>query len=176
MTDAPRRVLAFLIGIDLAGYSRSRLAGATKLPLRTINRALSKLVEIGAIERQRGGRGTPSKIRVIMSMEEFMAHQVKMAHQVAKSGPLNAKSGPLSGALNLKELSKEESRQARKPMGVEIPPEYIALESGRQVINPAWKRVRDRLRAAHQDGRLHGARDRGAYIAAIIRRETERSA
>lgn len=134
-------------------------------------------MEIGAIDRQRGGRSTAAKITVLISMEAFLAHQVEMAHYVAKSGPPKAGNGPLSGHLNLKEVIQEqESKPARKPMAVEIPREHITNEYGRPIVNPTWQRTRDAIRAGYQSGRIQNARNREAYIAAIIRGETKHTA
>ena len=164
MTDAPRRVLAFLIGTHCQHYSRARLQRATGLSLRTINRALGKLVEISAITRTRGGRSTPAKIRVLMSLEAFVAHQVKMAHQVSENGPPKAESGPLSGALRALEVVLEQEQQPRKPQGVEIPPMEIQNEFGRWELNPTWIRYRD------IEQRIGRARNPAAYTAAVRRK------
>ena len=165
MTDAPRRVLAFLTGIDLSHYSRERVRKATGLSVRTINRALGTLVETSAISRERGGRSTPAKIRVLMNLEAFLAHQVKMAHQVSESGPPKAESGPLSGALRALEVVLEQEQQPlRKPQGVEIPPMEIQNEFGRWELNPAWIRYRD------LEQRIGRARNPAAY-AAVVRRK-----
>lgn len=67
-----------------------------------------------------------------------------------------------------------ENKLARKPMQVEIPQEYVTVGE-RQYLNPAWTRVRDAIREAHQSGRVQNARNREAYIAAIIRSETRAS-
>ncbi len=85
-----------------------------------MNRALGKLVEIGAIQRSRGGRSTPSKITVIMSLDQFMAHYQNVAHQTTKNGPPRLKSGPPSDALRVNVEIQKDSKLARKSPSVEF--------------------------------------------------------
>lgn len=103
MTDAPRRLLAFLLGTRCENYSRARASRALRCGLRTIDRALEKLIKCRAITRQHGGRSTPCKITVISSLETFLARYVELARYVPQVGALSAENGALSSALNLKE-------------------------------------------------------------------------
>jgi len=96
-----------LTGIHGVGYSRARACRATGLSPRTIDRGLSDLVGMRLIARQRGGRGTSAKITVLMTMPEFLAHQVRMAHQVPQNGALSSQNGAPSLALSLKEKDKK---------------------------------------------------------------------
>lgn len=128
------------------------LARDLKRDSRTVRRYLFELVQTGHLQ----------VIKRQHSSAEYVLSDVQSNVRSGDSILTEAKT------LNLKE-------PAKKPMDVQEPEPYITLESGRQVINPAWQRVRDRIRAAHQDGRLHAARDREAYIAAIIRGETRAS-
>lgn len=109
MTDAPRKCLSFLIGSHCETYSRKRMCKATGLSPRTADSALRLLVEIGAIEKQHGGRCTPCKIKVLIGLEEYSARYVRVARYTTKIaryvGPVCA----LSGVLNLKELKKEKA-------------------------------------------------------------------
>lgn len=97
-----------------------------------------------------------------MSLQQYLAHQVKMAHQVAENG------AP-SRALNLKEVKQLQQQPARKPMGVEIPPEYTINKFGREVLNPAWVKYRDLSRSTRE--RVARARNPEAYWRAIVQRE-----
>jgi hypothetical protein len=148
------------------------LAVDLKRDVRTVQRYISELVDFGAVKVIR--RQHHSAEYVVS--EEIVACNCGKADKNVGSEPSDVRSDVRSGDFILSEVKTLSLRKpARKPMGVEIPPEYITTASGRQVINPAWQRVRDKIRAAHQDGRLHSARDRYAYIAAIIRAESERA-
>ena len=164
MAQSTRRVFAFLLGIDLTHYSRERVSKATKLSPRTVDYALAKLVEMSAIERRRGGRSTPAKVRLLMTMEEFLAHQAKIAHQVPKVARYVGENCAPSGALRALEVILEPEQQQRKPPGVEIPKETIRNEFGRVEINPAYLRWRDR------EQRIRRANNPAAYRAALERR------
>lgn len=114
MTDAPRSLLAFLIGTRCEGYSRARAArvlGSTA----TVDRALRVLLKCRAITRQHGGRSTPSKITVLIGLPEFLMRYRNLTRYVPKVDALNAKTDALSGVLNLKVISKE-----RKPPQAEL--------------------------------------------------------
>lgn len=170
MTRAPIRVFRFLCGIDLACYSRERVCRATRLSAPTVNRALGKLVEIGAIERRRGGRSTPAKIRVLISLDDLLIRYVENDPLKPKTDPLSAEIDPLSARLRAleKSIEQEPSRPARKPPAVEIPPAVITDHLGQRIVNPAWQRVRDALAAS--DGPIRRARAPDRYRAAIVRR------
>ena len=111
MTEVPRNVFRFLLGIHFEGYSRARVCAATGYSPRTVDRALGALVEMGWIARQRGGRGNSSKLTQLKDLASFP----QLAHYVNKTGALNVKTGAPSefstGALNLKVITREE----RKP-------------------------------------------------------------
>lgn len=72
MTDSPRLLLAFLIGTRCEGYSRARAARAIESSIRTTDRALGLLVELGAISKVRGGRKTPCTITVLVDLKTFI--------------------------------------------------------------------------------------------------------
>ena len=108
--SAPRKLIAFLIGTRCENYSRARAAQALECSQRSIDRALGCLVGIGAIVRQSGGRSTPAKIRVLMTIEQATVALKKLSRYVAATGALSLETVAPNGAYNLRYL-----RQERKP-------------------------------------------------------------
>jgi hypothetical protein len=113
VTDAPRRLLAFLIGTWCENYSRERAARAIGASLRTTDRALSALVKLGMVARQRGGRATSAKLQVLMDLCDFPVVARYMAH----GGALSVKGGALCAPhLN---CIKNKNTKERKPVSFE---------------------------------------------------------
>ena len=75
---------------------------------------------------------------------------------------------PIISAVSITESHELSSstKQARKPQGVEIPPEYIQNQFGRMMVNPAFVKVRDAVIFARE--RIARAHDPEAYRQAII--------
>lgn len=134
------------------------LARDLKRDERTVRRYVSELMRYGALKVVR---------------RQHSSNEYVLSGEICGKSGKSVRSDVRSGDSILSELKtlSIKGKPARKPPSVEIPSEYITLESGRKIINPAWQRVRDKIRKAHQDGRLHSARDRDAYVAAIIRGE-----
>lgn len=90
------RVLRFLHGIHFKGYSRERTARACGIDVATVTRALSKLVDSGAISRTRGGRKTPAKLVALMGLDEFLRRYQEMRRYPGQNAPLSVEIAPLS--------------------------------------------------------------------------------
>ena len=106
MTDSPRKLLAFFIGTRCENHSRER-AAAVLGSISTFTRAIRVLKMCGAITVQHGGRSTPCKITVLMTIQEFLTRYRELTRYVAQIDPLNAKVDPLSGAYSLRKKYKE---------------------------------------------------------------------
>lgn len=131
---------------------------------------MSELVENRCISVSHSGHGKPGKITVIMTISEVLAVESKMAVEREKVAVESSKMAVEH--LRIKSVCKvlgQEPAQPRKPMGVEIPPEYIRTPGGYQYLNPAFVRVRDVLHAARE--RIARAHDPAAYRNSIIARE-----
>jgi len=115
--SAPRRLIGFLIGTRCEGYSRARAATAISASASTVDRALRVLLRCGAITRHHGGRSTPSKIRVIISITEFLTRYKELTRYVGKSDALRLESDALSGAYNLKVEDKERQPPQMEQVG-----------------------------------------------------------
>jgi len=129
--SAPRKLIAFLIGTRCENYSRARAAQALDASTATIDRALRVLLKCGAITRQHGGRSTPSNIRVLISIREFMTRYRELTRYVSKTDALSLKSDALSDAYSLKEEHKE-----RMPPQMEHTQNH--RESPQAPQKPAW--------------------------------------
>ena len=106
MTDSPRKLLAFFIGTRCENHSRER-AAAVLGSISTFTRAIRVLKMCDAITVQHGGRSTPCKITVLMTIQEFLTRYRELTRYVAQIDPLNAKVDPLSGAYSLRKKYKE---------------------------------------------------------------------
>jgi hypothetical protein len=169
LTKLSRRVLAFLSGINDPRPDRERIARAVHRSLRSVERAMAELVENECITVSHSGHGKPGKINILRSIHEVLAVESKMAVECRKAAVESSKMAvERSRIKDLGKVLEQETKQARKPMGVEIPPEYIETPGGYRYLNPAWVRVRDALHQAHMDGRLARAHDPDAYKRAII--------
>jgi|ERR1700728_500489 len=143
------------LGLCNAGQSwmSREIAKRIRASVRSVKRWLAWLVSQGYVEVIRRPNQT-SMYRIIKDLAPPMAPPM---------------------APPLKEEPSEEPRvnkPARKPMQVAMPAEHITLASGRRILNPVWTRVRDAIRQAYQSGRVQNARNRDAYLAAIIRAES----
>ncbi len=136
MSKAPLRVFRFLLGIHCQGYSRQRVCKATGLSPRTIDRAVGYLVDNGAVLRERGGRGQSAKLRAVMSLDKFLAHQVKMAHQERILAHQTVEIGALSGSLSLLKKTPEEHKE-RRPVENTQPPNPLTFEEA-ELIMREW--------------------------------------
>ena len=167
-------MLAFVSGINDDRPDRERIARAVHRSLRSVERAMSELVENLCISVSHSGHGKPGKVTVLISMGAVLAVESKMAVErgkVAVESPKMAVERP-----RIKDLGKvleQEPKQARKPQGVEIPHEFLTTPGGRPYLNPAWVRVRDAMHLAHISGRMARAHDPEAYKRAIIAKEAQ---
>lgn len=123
MTDSPRKLLAFFIGTRCENHSRER-AAAVLGSVSTFTRAIRVLKMCDAITVQHGGRSTPCKITVLMTIQEFLTRYRELTRYVAQIDPLNAKVDPLSGAYSLRKKYKERKlsqmeQKERKPPQME---------------------------------------------------------
>jgi hypothetical protein len=150
VTDAPRRLLAFLIGTRCENYSRARAAAVLGSPA-TVDRALRVLIACDAITRQHGGRSTPSKIRVLIGLPEFLTRYRELTRYVAKTDALSGKTDALSAAYSLRNNYKErkppmmEQRQTQNhrplPEGVDEAELQAFIEENRKRFPVAWSKA-----------------------------------
>lgn len=128
MTDTPLRCLKFLSGIRDERPGRDRISRALGVTPRTVDRGLRVLVLAGAIVRQRGGRATAPMFTVIMTVEEFLSHQMKMSHQTPFLSHQVVENVPPSGVLNLKVVIQERKTVVRELTQHRTPPDWERLE------------------------------------------------
>jgi hypothetical protein len=174
MSRLSRRVLAFISGINDTRPDRERIARAVHRSLRSIERAMSELVENLCISVSHSGHGKPGKITVLRSIDAVLAVESKMAVERGKAAVESPKMAVERARIkDLGKVLEQEPAQQRKPMGVEFPPAYLKTLGGYEYLNPAFVRVRDAIRDAHLRGRLARAHDPEAYVLAIIQREAQ---
>ena len=114
MSRLSRRVLAFLSGINDERPDRERIARAVHRSLRSVERAMSELVENLCISVSHSGHGKPGKITIIRSMHQVLAVESKMAverEKVAVESPKMAVERPRIKDLG-KVLEKEQQQAA----------------------------------------------------------------
>lgn len=173
MSKLSRRVLAFLSGINDPRPGIARIAAAVHRSERSVKRATVELVENLCIKMGHSGHGRNAEIIVLKTIDEVLALELKMAPESQKVSPERRKMAPESGHIRaLVKTLEQEPEQARKPMGVEIPTEYVRDQGGNLHPNPAFIRVRDALIFARE--RISRAHDPEAYRRAIVQREAAR--
>lgn len=162
--------MKFLVGTRGENYSRDRAVRATGLSERTIDRALSGLISVGAIVRQRGGRDTSSKITVLKDLPGFLAHQVRMAHQVPQNGALSVENGAPNERINI----SEERIQSKESPHVfsELTDEELSLmiSMGNAPDAEVWTAI-EKQRAANRQ-QEHGIQREAGAGAGTPRHET----
>jgi hypothetical protein len=174
MTRLERRVMAFLTGINDERTTRARIARAVHRSERSVKVAIAGLVEKRWISCSHSGHGKPGKITIINAVAWISAPESKSAPESRISAPECVKTAPERPRIkDLGKVLEQEQKQARKPQGVEIPPEFLTTPGGRPYLNPAWVRVRDALHLAHISGRMARAHDPEAYKRAIIAKEAQ---
>jgi hypothetical protein len=158
---------------------------AVQAPRRSVDRALRRLIDRGAISSVRGGRGHPPRFTIHMSVETLCKTEAELAYHVAHQTP---ESGIPNGSVSiLKKASEEqESKQAcplcKKPPQketrsferVEMPPMRVMNEYGWLQDNPEYYRIRGILENASE--RIRRARNPEALVQFILRTEIRRCA
>lgn len=172
MTDAPRRLLAFLHGIHFENYSRKRAARALGISEGSITRALQVLRFAQAVKFEPGGRSTSSKLHGLMTVEEFLSRYQNLSHYRLKLSRYVGVFEPLSDPI--KTLGSNTRKKPAARQDFVLPPREIANEYGRRMPNPDYLRIEEALRRAR--GRIEAAGNPVAYERAIIREELAKAA
>lgn len=84
LSKLSRRILAFLSGINDDRPDRERIARAVHRSLRSVERAMSELVQNLCITVSHSGHGKPGKVTVLKTIDAVLAVESEMAVECEK--------------------------------------------------------------------------------------------